>query len=211
MQEFSLQTCLDFNRHKIFGGVVVAVTETLKQLAGQVEELNKQLQEIVAKVSEAIKSTYPVLKESFDKIFQAGIEIFDAASKLATTYLKAILTVVNEHQKEIKKLLGVAAEIAQDIVKIIAKGASQIEKEIKDFVVLVVQQIKALPIYEFIKEKYAELSNYQVPETVFVPIEEAYVQLKKILPTEELRKFFTVTYDYIIKHLKRQKVSRSFL
>lgn len=186
--------------------MIAAVTETLKQLVSQISELSKHFHEIGEKLVEAAKATYPHLKESFDKVFKAGVEIFDAAAKLGTIYLKAVLNIINEHQKEIKQLLTVAADLAQDIAKIITKGVSAIEKDVKDFVVLTIQQIKALPIYEFIKEKYGELANYQIPEGIWIPVEEACVQLTALLPTEELKEFFTVIYNYVLKHVKHEKV-----
>ena len=196
-------------RHKVFGGMIAAMTETLKQLAGNVTELSKEFNQILEKICEAIKATLPHLKESFDKIFRAALDIIDAVSKLGLTYLKAIFNVISEHQKEIKKFLSLAAEIVQDITKTISKEVAQIEKEIKNFVAVIIEQIKALPVYEFLKGKYAELADYQVPETILIPIQEAYVQFRKMLPTEELKELFTVVYDYVIKHVKREKVDNS--
>lgn len=195
--------------NKIFGGLISVITKTISQLTERMAELTKQFNEITEKITEAIKVIVPRIKESAEKILHAAIEIVDAAAKLGTTYVKAILDILNEHQKEIKELLTAVTSLAHDIVEIILKGFSQVQKEVDSAIKLTVQQIQALPIFDFIKEKYSEISNFQVPEAVFVPIEEAFVQLKKILPTEELREFFTVTYNYIIKHIKRQNVDNA--
>lgn len=194
---------------KVFGGITTAVIKIIKEFTEHLEDLRKQLDAIMEKLSEAIKSTSPRIKESFDKISKAAIEIIDAASKLGATYLKAIINIVNEHQKELKELITLISEIAHDIVKIISKGVNQIEGEVKNFVTMVSQQIKALPINEFLpltKYKWSDIANYQVPEAVLMPIEEAFVQLTKLLPTEELRQFVTITYNYLMKLIKHQAV-----
>ena len=178
----------------------------MKLLAERVADLQKQLNDIVEKVVEAVKATWPQIKQSYEKILAVAIEIIDAASALATTYLKAILAIVNEHQKELKELATVAAELAQDIAKIIFKATNQVEKDVKDFVTLLVQQLKALPIFEMIKEKYQSIAEYQIPQAILAPIEELYINVKSILPTEELKELLTVTYNYIIKLVKHEKV-----
>ena len=195
-----------FSRNKLFGGIIVAITETMKQLIERLQDLQKQLNDIIVKFTEAIKATWPQIKESYQKISQITIEIIDAASNLAATYLKAILSIINEHQKELKELATVTAELAQDIAKIIFKAASQIEKDVKDFVVLLIQQLKALPIYDMIKDKYQNIADYQIPQAMLAPIEELYVNIRNILPTEELKELFAATFNYIMKHIKREKV-----
>lgn len=195
--------------NKVFGGLIAAITDTIKQVAERVGDLQKQFHEIQEKILEAVKVTYPKIKESIDKILQAAVEVLDAASKLSATYLKAVLNIINEHQKELKELATAVSELLQDIVKIVMRGANQIEGEVKNFVTLTSQQIKALPIYDMIKAKWSEIMSYQIPEAILGPVEEAFVQLKKILPTEELREFFTVFYNYIIKHIKHQKIDEA--
>lgn len=193
--------------NKTFGGVITAITEIVKKFAEHIEELREQFIEILTKLQEAIKATYPQLKESFDKIFQVGVAIFDTATKVATAYLEAILKVLNEHQKDIEELISVVSELTQDIAKIIFKGASQIEKEVKEFVQLLVQQVRALPVYEMAQNTYKELVNYKVPDYIISPIEEFCNNIKNFLPTQELKDFFTTVYNYIIKHVKHQKVN----
>lgn len=192
--------------NKVLGGLIAAISETIKQLSERIGELQIQFHQIQEKILEAVKITYPKVKESIDKILKASIEILDASTKLGATYLKAILNVINQHQKELKELATAISELIHDIVKIVMKGANQIEGEVNNFTKLLSQQIQALPIYDIIKSKWSEISSYQIPEAILGPIEEAFVQIKMILPTEELREFFTITYNYIIKHVKHQNV-----
>nr|UEP64281.1 apolipophorin [Cotesia flavipes] len=192
--------------NKVFGGLINAVTQVVTQFMKRATELSKQVHEIADKINDALKVIYPRIKKSFDQVLHAGIEITDAASKLASTYVKAILDIINQHQKEIKDIIGMVSELVHDIVKIAMKGYGQIENEVKSFIKLTTQQIQALPVYEMLKEKYQELMTFKVPDAILMPIEEAFTQMKRLLPTEELKQFFTVLYNYIIKHIKHQKV-----
>lgn len=57
-----------------------------------------------------------------------------------------------------------------------------------------------------IKEKYQNIAEYQIPQTILAPIEELCFNIKSILPTQELKDLFNITYNYIIKHVKHEKV-----
>ncbi|XP_014235825.1 apolipophorins [Trichogramma pretiosum] len=192
--------------NKSFGGIIAAVTEAVKKFAEHYEELRDHLNEICNKFQEAVKATYPQLKESFDKIFQVAVKISDSVAKLATAYAEAILKIVNEHQKDIEEIVGVASDIVQDVAKIVLKGASQIEKEVKEFVQLLSQQVRALPVYEMAQNLYKEAVNYRIPDYVIAPIEEFCNNIKNILPTQELKDLFGSVYSYVIKHARHEKV-----
>lgn len=165
---------------------------------------------IVDKVHEAIKATAPKLKESYDKIFNVFITLFDTTTKLGTAYIEAILKIVNEHQKDIEELVSVASELVQDVAKIVFRGAGQIEKELKEFVSLLLQQVRALPVYEVAQGVYKQALEYRVPDYVINPVEEFCKNLKNFLPTQELKDLFTTVYNYVIKHVKHQQVIKFF-
>ncbi|KAK2585087.1 hypothetical protein KPH14_008599 [Odynerus spinipes] len=193
------------NLNKRFGPFFKAVGDISKQVIEQLNELFKQYNVIVSKAKEAIEATYPQLQESYNKIFRACMNIIDAAANLGTTYLKAILNIINEHQKEIKELAVIAADLAQDIAKIIFRASDQIKKDATEFVTLLINQVKALPVYEITKEKYNQIINFEVPEAITSPLEELCKTVRAMLPTEELRQFFGTTCDYILKLIKKEK------
>ncbi|XP_011871153.1 PREDICTED: apolipophorins [Vollenhovia emeryi] len=192
--------------HKYFGAVITAVAESMKQITARLNELQKEYRELTGKLEETWKSVYPQLKESYNKIAHAYIDIVDTISATLMAYLKTLLAVINEHQKELKELAVVASELAQDVAKIVFKAIGQIKKDVEEFIVLLKNQMKALPIFEIAKEQYQELVNLQIPETVLSSIHELSEVIKAMLPTEELRQLFSATYEYIMKHVKREKV-----
>lgn len=192
------------NKH--FGAIINAVTDTLKQIAARLHEIQKEYNEFISKLQEAWNNISPQLRESYDHIVKAYIKILDSLANVAIAYLKALLTLINDHQKELKELAIVASEFAQDIAKIIFKVVGQIKKDVDEFAVLLLNQVKALPIYELVKEHYKDIKNFQLPETILVSLNELSNIIESSLPTEELRQLFSTTYEYIIKHVKHEKV-----
>lgn len=178
----------------------------MKQVAVQLEELQKEYNEIISKLQEAWDKISPQLKESYEQIVKAYIKIFDSLANVAIAYFKALLTLINDHQKELKELAVVASEFGQDIAKIIFKAVGQIKKDVDEFAVLLINQIKALPIYELAKEQYKDIKNFRIPESVLASLHELSQVIESTLPTEELRQLFNATYEYIIKHVKHEKV-----
>ncbi|XP_032678528.1 apolipophorins [Odontomachus brunneus] len=191
---------------KHFGAIIAAVTSTFKQVIVRLEELRKQFEEIVAKLKDASMAVLPQLTKLYKEAIRTCINIFDAAVNVAIAYLKAALDLINEHQKELKELAIMASELVQDIAKIIFKAANQIRKDIDEFVVLLTDQMKALPIYEIAKEKYNEILKFQIPQSVMDSFDNICNAVKATLPTEELRQFVEAIQQYIVKHAKHEKV-----
>lgn len=164
------------------------------------------LNQLSDKLGAVFKATYPQFKDSADRIFRVVIDILDASTQLASIYLEAVLKIVNQHQKDIEELTTVISELVQDVAKIIYKGATQIDKELRDFTREFVQQVRALPIYEVVQNVYRDAVNYRVPDFIVGPIEELLKDIKILLPTQELRDFFATVYNYILKHVKHEDV-----
>lgn len=178
----------------------------MQQVAEGLDKLQQQFNKLMGSLKDAAKTLYPQLKQSYDKIFNQCVDIFNAFARLADTYLKAVLDMINEHQKEIQDVMNVVSGMAQDFAKVITKGLEQIKQNLEEFSTLLVNQLKALPIYETLKEKLEELKSFQVPEAILGPFEEVCRVMKASVPTEELRQLLDVTCNYIFKHIKREKV-----
>lgn len=178
----------------------------MKQVLKRLEELQKQYQDIVSKLKDAWEAVLPKLKSLYQQVLHVCVSIFNDAVNISVAYLKAAFEVINEHQAELKELATMASELAQDVAKIVFKAASQIKKDVDEFVALLMDQLEALPIYEIVKEKYQEILKFQVPQTIMDSIEEIYNAVKGSLPTEELRQLFEAIQQYVAKHNKHEKV-----
>ncbi|XP_076231616.1 retinoid- and fatty-acid binding glycoprotein apolipophorin [Calliopsis andreniformis] len=192
--------------NKYLSGVIAVTAETMKQVTESFEKLQKQFDELIAHVKDALKAVLPKLKEAHEKILQQCMEILDSAAKLASTYLTAVLNLINEHQKELQDALSIVSGMAQDLAKIVSKSLEQVKKDLEEFVNLLVNQLQALPVYEMMKERLQELKNFQVPEAILGPIEELCHLIKNALPTDESRQLADLVCQYIVKHIKREKV-----
>ncbi|XP_015429625.1 PREDICTED: apolipophorins [Dufourea novaeangliae] len=156
--------------NKYFGAVVLAVTNTMKEVAEGVQKLQKQLNQLLTDLKEVINSVYPKLKESYEKILHECLEILNAAAKL---------------------------------------GVEQLKREIEEFGALLINQLKALPVYEYLKERYQGLTDFETPAFIVTSVSEVCNLLKNSLPTQELRQFVEVTCQYITKHITHEKVDES--
>ncbi|XP_035725460.1 apolipophorins-like [Vespa mandarinia] len=191
------------NKH--FGSIITTINNIIKQVSEQLNELSKQYIAIISKLTEAVKAIYPQIQESYNKIFEACMNVLDAIANLAITYLKAALNIINNHQKEIKELAVIGMELVKDIGKIIFKAVDQIKKDVNEFITLLINQAKALPIYQIVKEKYNNIVNFEIPEALTSPVEELCKIIKAMLPTKELQDFFGSVCDYTMTIIKRQK------
>lgn len=194
------------SREKHFGAIITAVTTTLKQVIVRLKDLQKQYEDIVFRLKDALTAVLPQFTKLYKEVVHTCVNILDAAANVAIAYLKAALDLINEHQKELKELAIVASELVQDIAKIIFKAANQIRKDVDEFIVLLTDQIKALPIYEIVKEKYNEILKFQIPQSVMDSFDNICNAVKATLPTEELRQFLNAIQQYIVKHAKHEKV-----
>lgn len=179
----------------------------MKQVTEQINELQKEYADIISKIEEAWKTVYPQLKESYNKIANVYINLVDNVANVSIAYLKTLLAVINEHQKELKDLAAIAADLVQDVAKIVFKAVAQIRKDVEEFIVLLKNQLKALPVFDIAKEQYQDIVNLKIPDSVLTSIHEISEVIKSMLPTEELRQLFSATYEYIMKHVKQEKVS----
>ncbi|XP_017879492.1 apolipophorins [Ceratina calcarata] len=187
--------------NKYFGAIVTAVAETMKQVTKDLEKLHQALQEIINNVKKSMNSVYPSLKESVDKIIGQAVEITDAAMKVASAYLTAILDIIKQHEKEIQDAVSVISEVAHSICKFAKKGLEPIMQVVEALTA------KGTPEdFEVFKEKLEQLKDFQVPEAILGPIEELCKAFKGLLPTEELKDFLDAICQYVVKHGRREKV-----
>ncbi|XP_014488121.1 PREDICTED: apolipophorins [Dinoponera quadriceps] len=191
---------------KRFKAIIAAITDTFTKTVARYGELSKQFREIASKLRDAVETVLPQLKKLYNEAVDTSTQILDAIVSVAMAYLKAALNLIDEHQKELKELAVMVSELVQDIAKVIYKAATQIKKDVDEFVELLVDQVKALPVYEIVKEKYNEILKFQIPESIMAPIEEFFNVIKNTLPTDELRHFVDTLQQYLMKHAKQEKV-----
>lgn len=195
-----------FSRNKYFGVLVTAITEMMKEIAKGLDKLQEQLTNIMTNLKEATKSIYPKLKQSYEKILHQAMDILETLAKLANIYLNAVLDLINQHQKEINDTIGLVTGIVQDSAKVVLIALEQAKRSVEEFYTLLMNELKALPVYEVLKEKLEDLKNFEIPQTILAPIEELCRVTKSILPTAELQQLDDSICQYVFKHIKQEKV-----
>ncbi|XP_078038624.1 retinoid- and fatty-acid binding glycoprotein apolipophorin, partial [Augochlora pura] len=193
--------------NKYLGGVVATVSHILKDVAEIAEKLQKQVNSFLDSLKASVNSVYPKLKESYEKIFKKYLEIVDAIANLAKLYLNALLDLINSHQKELHDLISGVSGLAQDISKALSKILEQLKHDLEEFNSQLINQLKALPVYEIIKEKYQNLKNLEIPGAVLGPLQEGCNIVKNVMPNKELQMFLEVICKYIVKLAKHEQVN----
>lgn len=124
--------------------------------------------------------------------------------------VKSIVDIINANIDEFKQIAVVGAELVQDIAGIIIKASTKIQKEVEDFFTVLCNELKALPIYQFVKQKYQEISDYKISDGLIRALADIVQSFKQVLPTRELQDLVTALFDYIVKHAKKEKVCLIF-
>ncbi|XP_024936320.1 apolipophorins isoform X2 [Cephus cinctus] len=171
--------------NKSFGGIIAVFVDAANYLASRLEELRNQLNVVTLKLKNAIESIYPQLQESYEKIIKVLIPLYNEFMKTVSIYINAVTKFIAENQKELKEVFAVGVELIQDINKVIGTTIGQIEKDLREFILVLIQQIKTLPISDFIREKYQQALNYKIPEDTSAQaikeFQSIYIQAQNVL------------------------------
>ncbi|XP_012266095.2 apolipophorins [Athalia rosae] len=192
--------------NEIFGGTIRAVVEALKKLSESIDELQKIFEDLAERVNTALKTTIPEIQKTWRAIHALATETIHEVATLAATYIKTIIDIINTHQDEFKQIAVIAAELGQDVATIVFKAIGRIQNEVKDFFTVLIEELKALPTYEFIQQKYQELLNYKIHEGVIRAVSDIVQYVNKLLPTTELQHLLTAVWEYVVLHVKQEKV-----
>jgi len=86
------------------------------------------------------------------------------------------------------------------------KTSNQLRNELRDFINLILDQIKTLPIYTNAKDRLMELADLELPAHFWEVYNEVYITVVESLPTPELRDIAELIFKYVEKRLKREPV-----
>lgn len=192
--------------NKYFGGVVAVIVEILKDLSELAQKLEAHLLVMLSSLKEVANSVYPKLKESYDKIYQSCLEIIGSITKLVTAELNLYLDLLNAHKTELQDLLGLVSGVAQDFLKALSKVLEQVKHDAEQFTSQLTSQLKALPVYEIVKEKFKELKNFKIPDAVLATLEEFCSVVRSILPIPELQQLSQTLCKYLTQIIVHEKI-----
>ncbi|CAH0386450.1 unnamed protein product [Bemisia tabaci] len=191
--------------HEILELAVVAAEEVVKVY----ETIAQQFEILIEKLNETLKKLAPQLVESYAKISQGLLSALESALKLTVHYVEVAVELFKKLEPEIKELLNIVNKFAEDIGKVISKAVAQVDKEVRNFIHQLVEQVKNLPVYGMLREKWEELQKSEIPEKVLSVLHEVAQALKDSVPTEELKKLIEDLEKFIEKILRRKPVDNA--
>lgn len=205
VNEKSIQEAADYIKG-VLGVVLEQVVVVLEELAKATESVLAVFNEGTAKFNEAVKRLIPILTESYEKITKATISFLEESLKFSVEVVNFTLDKIKEHEEEIQAIVTAVTEFASEIGQLAAKSYVQVRKQVEEFVELFVEQVKALPIFTMIKERFEEISKNGIPEEIWGDYNEVVKQIQEILPTKECSQFFGTLASFIEKLFRNQPV-----
>lgn len=76
---------------------------------------------------------------------------------------------------------------------------AQLKKEIEEFIRVLIDEVKALPLYHNLKDRYQELLDYELPPQFWNFYSEIAFAIDDFLPTAELKELVKNIFDYVEK------------
>ncbi|XP_044727273.1 apolipophorins isoform X2 [Chrysoperla carnea] len=191
-----------------FGPTLAAISELLNNIAAVLQKFEDALTEAIENIYQVFKTKIiPQLQDIAEKFEDLVHEAAKSLADLIFLYIAKVSEIIKAHEADFKKLATSISEIGRELGLTIAKALSQIKEELTNFINALVEQIKALPVTDIIKEKYAELTgSLNLGEDILEVLNEFVNTIKGVLPTPEFQEVVQMTYDYIAKKLKKEQV-----
>ncbi|XP_075230090.1 retinoid- and fatty-acid binding glycoprotein apolipophorin [Lycorma delicatula] len=206
VSEKSIQEAADYIKGTL-GIILQQVVTVLEEIAKASESFVTLFNEVTSKFNEAIKNLTPKITESYEKISKVLINLFEESLKFSVEGVNFILDKIKEHEEEIQIIVSATAEIFSEIGKLTIKTYLHLKGQIYEFVDLFVEQVKALPVFGMIKEKFDELKSFEIPETAWADYHNFVDTVKDALPTPELSQFFSSVAASIEKILRHKPLN----
>lgn len=86
-----------------------------------------------------------------------------------------------------------------EFTQFLVNTVDQVRQEARDFFKVLVDQLKTLPIYTTFEEKYKELTNVELPQTLKNFYSEITFAVEDMMKTPELKDFFENLLGYLFK------------
>lgn len=203
----TIQEVSDFMK-KIFGAVSTTLSELFTKISELSQKFSQVVQEHMSKMMELFtKEILPAVREVGGKILDLYVSIMKNIYDIAMVYVTKLSDLLKAHQAEFKQVATVLSEAFQDMGQLLFKSLKNVRDEIQHLLQDLYEQVKALPLFEELKERYKDfLNGTPVPDHVINIMNEVFATIKDALPTPEMKEFVSNIQDYLVKKLKQEKV-----
>ncbi|CAH0549657.1 unnamed protein product [Brassicogethes aeneus] len=210
MSDKTIKDLSEFFR-SIFGTLTKVMTETFGKFSELVEQISKSIQASFSKVLESIeKELIPQLQKTGQKLLEVVGDILNNFVDVVLGVLVKINEIIEQYQPEIKQLATALSGITQDLGKFVLKAYQNAKTMIVEQWKKIYSEIKALPVFEELKNQYEELVKNGMPNSEFFLniMKEFLNSVYEILPANmtDLKQLLVNIEAYIEKKLKNQAV-----
>nr|CAD7454295.1 unnamed protein product [Timema tahoe] len=196
--------------NELFGGVLKGIAEASEKVTELANLVYDRFEKLEDAVLESWQKLLPTLEKSYSQLVDIAEGILGEFIDVAVAILQTVLEQIKTHEGDLKKLAQAFADILEEVGRVVGKTFVQLRSEVKDFLDLLYDQFKTLPVTDFIKEKYNELlrqlTELEIPVELWSVITEVISAVKDTVPTPELRDLVEAIESYVNKHLNKQKV-----
>nr|CAD7259095.1 unnamed protein product [Timema shepardi] len=180
------------------------VSSVLKHLTSILIQLGKEAQTELTDLVTTLRKAQPNLKpylQSYQQELKAIKE--EVVNDKALKELSAFLLINDLLQLTLSKTGGRGG--IYKVGRVVGKTFVQLRSEVKDFLDVLCDQFKSLPVADIIKEKYEELlkqlAELEIPVELWNVITEVTSAVKDTVPTPELRDLVEAIESYVNKEL----------
>ncbi|KAK6621829.1 hypothetical protein RUM44_001636 [Polyplax serrata] len=183
----------------VFGGVMEAFEEFVKKVVSSYEKFSHEAAELQVKLVELYKEVLSRFTESYEKMLEPVMGFLHQLCDYACSLAEHLVDCLKAHEGEISQLLVGVSTYIQEFSQFCVNTIEQLRHETHDFVKVIVDQLKTLPIYTSFEEKYKELTNVELPQTLKNFYSEITFAAEDIMKTPELKDFTENLLGYLFK------------
>ncbi|XP_063834944.1 apolipophorins isoform X2 [Ostrinia nubilalis] len=192
------------NAVQFIGGII---SDIVRATAPIFEQINKVVTETVKKIEDIYASKVePQIKQLYATAGALLKEFFDGLLDLVAHFAAIVTDFFEKHKAELQELTNTLAEIFKDLTRLVVAQLKELRAKSSAFFEDLSKQIKELPIFDMIKEKYQELA---VPDVILDFTLQLHNTIQSLLPTPETKEFSAAVYRYLEKKRLHEKLDEN--
>ncbi|KAL0810218.1 hypothetical protein ABMA28_011000 [Loxostege sticticalis] len=183
------------------------IDDVVRTTAPLFEQINKTITETVKKIEELyVKQVEPQIKQLYATAGAILKEFFDGLLDVVAHFAAIVTDFFEKHKAELQELTNTLAEIFKDLTRLVVAQLKELRAKSAVFFENLTKQIKELPIFDMIKEKYQELT---VPDVILDFGLQLHNTIQSLLPTPETKEFSSAVYRYLEKKRLHEKIDEN--
>lgn len=144
--------------NKVYGSFGNVIIEILKVLTENVKKLHEIFNDFYGKVQQAFnEKILPALKETYTKLYGIFQQIYENTVQLLRNIFERIANSMKAFEEDFSKIGKALSETFKTFAQLFSKYFEILRKEVYDLYGVVSNNLKELPGYDYIKDKFSEV------------------------------------------------------